>query len=125
MIKNQVVKMIDTTIKLKQAIEQDIEDVKKANHEKLLERNELKLQLMEDISKFQTQLNEMLATEISNGVDVNIYRDDVDTLEMHLRELYELNGRLASIVLPVKEMYRQIIDEITALNGGSLIEVTA
>jgi hypothetical protein len=125
MVKVQVVKMINMATQLKEAISLDIEDVKNANHEKLLERNDIKLQLMQDINEAQNALNQMLATEISNGVDVNIYRDDVDVLETHLRELYELNGKLASIVLPVKEMYRQIIEEITAINGGSLIEVTA
>jgi hypothetical protein len=125
MVKVQVVKMINMATQLKEAISLDIEDVKNANHEKLLERNDIKLQLMQDINEAQNALNQMLATEISNGVDVNIYRDDVDVLETHLRELYELNGKLASIVLPVKEMYRQIIEEITAINGGSLVEVTA
>jgi hypothetical protein len=125
MVQNQVAKMINMATQLKEAISLDIEDVKNANHEKLLDRNDLKLQLMQDINEAQNGLNQMLANEIANGVDVNIYRNDVDILETHLRELYELNGKLASIVLPVKEMYRQIIEEITAMNGGSLVEVTA
>jgi type II secretory pathway component PulF len=125
MVKNQVAKMINMAVQLKEAISLDIEDVKNANHEKLLERNDFKLQLMQDINDAQNNLNQMLANDMANGVDVNIYRDDVDLLENHLRELYELNGKLASIVLPVREMYRQIIEEITAANGGSLIEVTA
>lgn len=125
MVQEQVSKMIDIAMKLKEAISLDIEDVKNANHEKLLERNSLKLQLMDDITEAQNTLNQLLANEISRGVNVDIYRNDVNILESHLRELYELNGKLASIVLPVKEMYRQIIEDITAMNGGSLIEVTA
>ncbi|MCK5295081.1 MAG: hypothetical protein KAJ49_10530 [Arcobacteraceae bacterium] len=125
MITNQVNKMIDMAVSLKEAIKEDIEDVKMANHEKLLDRNEIKLELMQNISNAHQELNELLATAMQNGEDINDYRDIVNNLEEHLRELYDLNGKLASIVLPVKQMYKQIIDDITLVNGGSLFEVTA
>ena len=125
MINAQVNKMIDMAITLKKAISEDIEDVKLANHEKLLDRNDMKLQLMEDISASHQELNELLSIAMQNGEDINNYRDVVNSLEEHLKELYELNGKLASIVLPVKQMYKQIIDDITLLNGGSMFEVTA
>jgi hypothetical protein len=125
MIKSQVNRMINLAIALKKEIADDIQDVKNANHEKLLERNDLKLELMNQISESQKVLNQILVDAINNGADINEFREDVDLLEFHLRELYELNGKLASIVLPVKEMYRQIIDEITTQNGGMLFEVKA
>ncbi|MDD2697813.1 MAG: hypothetical protein PHF17_03325 [Arcobacteraceae bacterium] len=125
MIKSQVNHMINLAVALKDAIKEDIQDVKNANHEKLLERNDMKLDLMTQIGESQKRLNQILVEEMSNGVDINLFRDDVNLLEFHLRELYELNGKLASIVLPVKEMYRQIIDEITEQNGGMLFEVRA
>ena len=125
--------MIDDTIKklnqlvdgMKNYILEDIEDVKKANHEKLLERNVLKEIAIQDISKYKSSLNEQLAKEFQDGVDITKYRDSINNLELNLRELYDLNSRLASIVLPVKEMYKEIIDEITKLNGGNLVEVMA
>ncbi|MDX9743603.1 MAG: hypothetical protein RBT59_07305 [Arcobacteraceae bacterium] len=125
MIKSQVNRMINLAVALKSAISEDIKDVKSANHEKLLERNDEKLELMIQISESQKVLNQILVDEINKGADIDQFRDDVDLLEFHLRELYELNGKLASIVLPVKEMYRQIIDEITEQNGGMLFEVRA
>lgn len=125
MINNKINEMITMAVQLKLAIQNDIEDVTNANHEKLLDRNEEKLQLMQDISSSHTALNELLASAMQNGEDINNFRDAVNTLEIHLRELYELNGKLASIVLPVKQMYKEIIDEITANNGGTLFEVTA
>jgi hypothetical protein len=125
MIKSQVNRMINLAVALKSAISEDIKDVKSANHEKLLERNDEKLELMIQISESQKVLNQILVDEINKGADINQFRDDVDLLEFHLRELYELNGKLASIVLPVKEMYKQIIDEITEQNGGMLFEVRA
>ena len=125
MIHNKVNEMIELSIRLKAAISSDIEDVKAANHEKLLERNDEKLELMNRISKYHDELNGLLASAIQNGEDVDNYRESVNNLEAHLKELYELNGKLATIVLPVKQMYKEIIDDITASNGGTLFEVTA
>ncbi len=125
MIKSHVNRMINLAVALKNAILDDIKDVKNANHAKLLERNDEKLELMNQISQAQQELNQQFAIDINNGIDINLFKDDIDLLEKHLRELYELNGKLASIVLPVKEMYRQIIDEISIQNGGRLFEVNA
>ncbi len=125
MIDNQVNKMVEMAVLLKQAIKDDIVDVKSANHEKLLDRNDEKIELMQNISDAHSELNQLLAQAMQDGEDLNQYRQSVDNLEEHLRELYELNGKLASIVLPVKQMYKQIIDDISAINGGSLFEVRA
>lgn len=125
MIDNIIEQLKTTTMDLQSAIRQDIEDVKKARHEELLERNELKLELMEKLSTLKQNLNTNLAEEFQSGKDVSIYKDSIDELESELKALYYLNGKLASIVLPVKEMYKEIIDDITAANGGQLVEVTA
>ncbi len=125
MINSTIEKLNQLTNDMKNYILADIEDVKKANHEKLLERNSLKEKDMQEIAKYKSLLNEQLAKEFQDGVDITIYRESINNLELNLRELYDLNGRLASIVLPVKEMYKEIIDEITKLNGGNLIEVMA
>jgi hypothetical protein len=113
------------TKKLNDDINLDITDVRAANHESLLERNSQKLDSMEKLSQYKKKLNEELAKEFHAGVDITIYKDGIDNLEVNLKELYFLNGKLASIVLPVRQMYKDIIDDITIVNGGSLIEVMA
>ena len=125
MIPDIVVEMVTIVKDLQDDILADIEDVKAANHEKLLDRNDLKLEKMEKIATLKQQLNEKLVQEVQAGVDVDKYRDDVDILEENLIQLSTLNGKLATIVLPVKEMYKGIIDEISKTNGGSLLEVRA
>jgi len=125
--------MIEATVKelklivneLHNSIILDIEDVKKARHESLLQRNSVKLDLMEKLSQQKQTLNEQLSSEYQKGVDITIYKNSIDQLESQLSELYSANGKLASIVLPVKEMYKEIIDELTTQNGGSLVEVMA
>ncbi len=125
MIKNIVINMVKIVKELQEDILLDIEDVKQANHEQLLDRNDIKLEKMEQIASLKEQLNSSLVQSVQAGEDVDQYRDDVDQLEKHLLELSKLNAKLASIVLPVKEMYKEIIDDIAIANGGSLIEVRA
>lgn len=125
MIENIVNKMLVTITELKQAIKDDIEDIKLANHEKLLERNDRKQAYMDDIVNLKNDLNHELVIAVKNGVDVNIYRNIVNHLEDELKELYTLNGKLASIVLPVKQMYKEIVDELTERSGGNIFEIKA
>ena len=125
MIEIIVKKMLTTIENLKQAIKEDIEDIKLANHEKLLERNDLKQRYMDDIMQDKNELNQALVQAVKNGVDVNMHRDTVNHLEDELRELYALNGKLASIVLPVKQMYKEIVDELTEQSGGNIFEIKA
>jgi SMC interacting uncharacterized protein involved in chromosome segregation len=125
MIEVTILELNSITNELKNSILLDINDVKKANHESLVTRNSVKLTLMEDLAKLKQKLNEELSLEYKEGKDISIYKKSIDELEIDLKKLYDLNGKLASIVLPVKEMYKEIIDDITKQNGGSLVEVMA
>lgn len=125
MIDSIIDKMLATISSLKQAIHDDIEDIKLANHERLLERNDQKQEHMDTIVELKNDLNAALVEAVKNGVDVNMFRQKVDFLEEELRDLYALNGKLASIVLPVKQMYKEIVDELTEQSGGNLFEIKA
>jgi len=125
MIDVTILELKSVTEELKNSILLDINDVKKANHEKLVERNAEKLTLMETLASLKKDLNVQLSDEYKKGKDITVYKSKIDELELELRNLYELNGKLASIVLPVKEMYKEIIEDITRQNGGSLVEVMA
>ena len=125
MIENTIKNMSDLIIKLKSSITQDIEDIKAAKHEELLKRNDEKHIMIDEITLLKTKLNEELMSKIQEGVDVNIYRQSVDLLEVELKDLYELNKKLASIVLPVQQMYKDLVSEITAANGGKIFDIKA
>ena len=71
------------------------------------------------------ELNKELIILIQEEKDVNIYRESVDSLEIQLKELYELNKKLASIVLPVQRMYKDLVSEITEVKGGQLFDIKA
>jgi ABC-type transporter lipoprotein component MlaA len=117
--------MIEKTLNLQNHIMEDIEDIKAARHEKLLDRNELKLEMMQDLASQKEDLNRALLQAVQNGEDVNQYRGSVDTLETELKKLYMLNARLGSIVEPVRKMYKDIVDEIVSEYGSSVVEVKA
>jgi len=125
MINNIVDEMKLVITKMKNAINDDIEDIKAANHDRLLDRNDEKQEHMNTIVTLKQHLNDELVKELQKGTDMNIFRDKVDSLEDDLRTLYQLNGKLASIVLPIKQMYKEMVDDLTEYNGGSLIDVKA
>lgn len=125
MVEEIVNKMIKSVNTLQEAIKQDMEDTKKAKHEELLKRNDEKHLIIDEISSLKIELNKELAKKIEEGVDVNIYRQQVDNLEVQLKELYILNKKLASIVLPIQQMYKELTEEINMANGGKTFDVTA
>ncbi len=111
--------------KMQNYIKQDIEDIKKAKHEELLNRNDEKQFLIEKIAAYKQELNQELVNQMQNGVDVNIYREKVDKLEEELRTLFELNKKLSLIVQPIQQMYKDIVDDISEKNGGNFFHVKA
>uniref|UniRef100_UPI004047FF5B hypothetical protein n=1 Tax=Aliarcobacter sp. TaxID=2321116 RepID=UPI004047FF5B len=125
MIENIIHEMSTHVNNLKESINQDIVDIKEAKHEELLKRNDEKHIMIDEIMRLKSELNTQLMIKIQEGVDVNIYRNDVDFLEVQLKELYELNKKLASIVLPVQQMYKELVSEITNANGGQIFDIKA
>lgn len=125
MIESIITDMTHLVDKMQEYIKQDIEDIRNAKHEELLKRNDEKQQMIEKIAAYKQQLNQEIVNQMQNGVDVNIYRNNVDNLENELKNLYELNKKLALIVHPIKEMYKDIVDDITERNGGSIFNVKA
>ncbi|ADG94137.1 conserved hypothetical protein [Arcobacter nitrofigilis DSM 7299] len=123
MIKNITDEMSSLVIKMKDLINSDIEDIKAARHEKLLDRNDDKQKYMDRIIELRKNLNDELVNKMQEGVDINTYRDDVDTLEQQLQELHILNAKLASIVLPIQQMYKDIVEELTSQSGGNIVEI--
>lgn len=125
MIKTIINDMTNLVNKMQEYIKQDIEDIKNAKHEELLNRNDEKQQMIENIAAYKQQLNQEIVSQMQNGIDVNIYRDSVDNLENELKNLYDLNRKLALIVQPIQQMYKDIVDDITERNGGSILNVKA
>ncbi|MCT7911877.1 hypothetical protein N5912_08535 [Arcobacter lacus] len=110
---------------LKDSINLDIEDIKAAKQEELLKRNDKKLSLIQEITNLKQDLNQELIKKLQAGVDVNIYRAKVDSLETNLKDLNELNKKLASIVLPIQQMYKELIDDVASKQGGQIFDIKA
>jgi len=125
MVENIIDEMTTLVNRLQEYIKQDIEDIKKAKHEQLLNRNEEKELMIEKIANYKKRLNQEIVNQLQNGVDVNIYRERVDNLEEELKSLYVLNRKLAMIVEPIQQMYKEIVNEITEKNGGNIFDVKA
>lgn len=117
--------MTNLVSKLKDDIKKDIEDIKEAKHQELLLRNDEKHELINNIVSLKGDLNNAIVEKMQEGVDVNIYREKVDNLEEDLKELYELNKKLASLVLPIQKMYKELVDDLTEANGGQIFDIKA
>lgn len=125
MIDKTIERMSELVKNLQKSIQDDLEDVKNAKHEELLNRNDKKHDMINEITELKARLNQELIEKMQEGVDVNIYREKIDSLEVELKGLYELNKKLASVVLPVQQMYKELVEEITAANGGNIFNVKA
>ena len=125
MIDETIQRMSELVKNLQKSIELDMQDVKDAKHEALLSRNDDKHYMINEITELKAKLNQELIAKMQEGVDVNIYRENVDSLEVELKNLYDLNKKLASIVLPVQQMYKELVEEITAANGGNIFDIKA
>ena len=81
MIENRINKMLEIIQNMKNSILDDIEDIKKAKHENLLNRNEYKQKLIDDLESEKELLNSDLVQVVQNGEDLNLYKDMIDNLE--------------------------------------------
>lgn len=125
MINNIIDEMMFSVKKLQEMIVEDLDDVKKAKHQSLSERNSLKQDYMDKIIKYKKNLNEEIVKLLKANEDVNIYREKIDNLELELKKLFELNRKLGQVVLPIRDMYREIVKEVTKDSGGNIIEIKA
>lgn len=125
MIENVISTMSSKIDSLKKSIINDIEDIKTAKHDELLQRNDDKQRLIDEITSLKAELNKELIKKLEAGVDVNIYREKVDALEKNINELYDLNQKLSSIVLPMQNMYKELVGEISNINGGRAFDIKA
>lgn len=125
MIENIISTMSSKIDGLKNSINQDIADIKEAQHDDLLKRNDLKQKLIDEITQLKIDLNKALITSIEAGEDVNIYRSSVDALENNIKELYELNKKLSAIVIPIQYLYQEMVAEISDANGGRIFDIKA
>ena len=125
MIYEIVDKMFVLITDLETSIELDIEDIRQAKHESLLNRNDQKHYMIEEITRLKQELNQELISKMQQGEDIDKYREKVNSLEAELVKLYESNKRLASLVLPVQQMYKDLVEEITNANGGQIFDIKA
>lgn len=125
MVDNILNSMNEEIKNLKEAIVQDIADIKLGKNEELFKRNEAKHNIINEIMQKKVELNNELAKLIQANFDVNIYREKVDLLEENLKELYELNKKLANIVLPIQQMYKGLVEEVTQKAGGQIFDIKA
>ncbi len=105
----QIIELIDKLIEL---INKDIEELGSANSDNLMKRNEQKQVLVNDIKIMKNNLDSALKECVKSGNNIEQFRDIVNMVESKLEELKQRNNQLAYIMLPLKEMYDNIIKDL-------------
>jgi len=124
MIDLHIDKMNKDINNLKNIIDSDIKDIREANHKSIQERIDIKNSLIDSLKNDKIKLNQLLIAEVRNGKDVNIYKKYVDNLEQNLHILQKKNRDFATILMPVKKLYEDLINETFGTNSR-LVQVKA
>jgi hypothetical protein len=112
-----IINNIDLLISL---IDLDITELKTGNSDNMIERNNQKQKLVNDIKYTKTEIDTYIIQQIQQGNNVEQYRSIIDTIESKLQILNKTNSKLAYIILPLKDMYDGIINDFFKDNQSSI-----
>ncbi len=112
--------LIESIDLLESIIKKDIEDLKSGNSDNLITRNEQKQTLVNKIQQTKHDLDNSLMALYNNGNDIEPYRSLIDNVEHKLHQLNKTNNELAYILLPLKDMYDNIIGDFFKENQSSI-----
>lgn len=125
MINNTISKMQEVIDSLLKCIEEDLQDIRSAKHESLMNRNAKKEKLMRELQETRASLAHLLQGAVKNGEDVEKYRVSINQVEENLKKLHKENSKLAAVVIPVKEMYQELMDEVKNSGQINIMDIKA
>ena len=99
---------------------QDIEDIKVANHEVLFERNKTKEELLSQFISLKSQIDSILVKRSESGLDMSkIINPEEDKLlgefKNKLQEFYTIHKKFAKMALIVTNFYTNLVDKTTGV----------
>jgi len=107
---NNLSKLIDITT-------QDIEDIKKANHEALFERNQSKEKIVQEFIAQKNQIDTILLKRSESGLTLeNMLNSEesnlFDEFKAKLQEFYEVHKRFSKMALLVTNFYNNLANKV-------------
>jgi hypothetical protein len=93
---------------------QDIEDIKKANHDSLFQRNEKKEELIKEFTKSKSQIDSILVQRSQSGLElsqlINPQEDQLlGEFKDKLSEFYNIHKKFSKMALLVTNFYNNLL----------------
>jgi hypothetical protein len=120
MIEQNAQKIINQIDKVIILTKEDIYDLKHGDFNNIMKRNSEKQILVDNIKNMKKILDSDIITKAQNGANVEIYRSTINDVEKKLNNLNDVNGQLAQILLPLKDMYNSIINDFFKENQSTI-----
>jgi len=103
---------------------EDIQDIKKANHEALFERNNEKEQLLSQFTTLKSQIDSILVQRSQSGMDINNMLNDeenklLDEFKMKLQQFHQIHKKFAKMALIVTNFYNNLVHKV----NGSEVDI--
>jgi hypothetical protein len=107
---NNLDKLIDITA-------QDIEDIKKANHEALFERNRAKDKIVQEFISQKNQIDTVLLKRSESGLSLeNMLSDEesnlFDEFKTKLQEFHNIHKKFSKMALLVANFYNNLTNRV-------------
>jgi len=96
---------------------QDIKDIKKAKHEDLFARNNLKDELITQFSELKSQIDSILVDRSNRGFTLeNMFNEEEDKLfsefKDKIKQFYEVHNRFARLAYAVSNFYNTLMNKL-------------
>jgi len=114
---NTLININKTLDRLIQITQEDIEDIKQANHEPLFARNNEKEELIDKFSELKSQIDSILVQRSESGLDMKdlISSEEdklLDEFKTKLRDFYDIHKRFARMAFSVTHFYNNLMNRI-------------
>ena len=95
--------------------EEDIEDIKKANHQALFDRNIIKENLIDEFVKLKAQIDNSLKNRSETGQQlVNIDEQPLlDEFKENIQTFYNIHKKFAKMAFTVTHFYNNLVHKVT------------
>jgi hypothetical protein len=95
--------------------EQDIEDIKQANHQALFDRNIIKENLIDEFVKLKAQIDNGLKNRSETGQNlVNVDEQPLlDEFKENIQTFYTIHKKFAKMAFTVTHFYNNLVHKVT------------
>jgi len=117
MLKQTLISINNVLDELKQITQQDIADIKQANHDELFQRNDKKNELLQEFSQLKSQIDLTLVRRSESGLAIEQIMNNeenilLDEFKNKLNNFYEVHKKYAKMAILVTNFYNNLVNKV-------------